>query len=735
MPFDEEDTRKVQTAVVGRSGSGWPVFLPYDHYDFDTFMRGRTREDFYCGVLLGGCGKKLTAKKYREKRCHFAHRPPVHCRRTANGESSADHLYIGQALQRWIRREGHKQATVAYPDLGSGPGGAVELRFASGARLIRVQMGRLPLQTWRQDRKRLDDLYTRRAHWAYGPDSGLAHNEVESQGHAIRFSCRTEGGTREVYVGTQLPDHAVEWATLSECRLTERGIATPSLARKPAPAPTTVSFPLAPGSIAFTSAVELPIPAGDATRLYEAYAQPLGSAVVQARILLPRQSAVLLPHLLYIVDGAARLAPPAATAHSGSTWLIRAESASLLARRTDPRWPDLRPPSPPAQPVTSPPGREPLTDEAAMVSLFRKKLEQIHCSHGIINWETLISHAGAAPSDFTPADRVRILVAVDSPRADGKPVLSARVKLAHDRPGPAPFFADVLAGLGLGRNLTDAKIDRIWRQAAHPEVRAEAPRHPTEEEENQLVGKLREHLVMVAKGRGVIKWGTLLKRQAVVAESVSSAARVRLLAAVDKPYQVGKPILSSLVKLDGQKTGPAPFFGEILAELGWKPDARTPTVAAAWLVERDRAYGADGHVVSPNAGMRSLHRLAGVSQKLGTDERRLVRAVRRTLIDAARRQVCVGWHTLAAAVGGQPGDFSVSDRLAVLAAVDRDAEVAGVMLSALVIGAGHTPVPYFNDILRSLGRPHGLRPIELGQVRKHEQARAFEAYREGGPRA
>lgn len=109
------------------------------------------------------------------------------------------------------------------------------------------------------------------------------------------------------------------------------------------PAPTTVSFPLAPGSIAFISAVELPIPAGDATRLYEACAQPLGSAVVQARILLPRQSAVLLPHLLYILDGAARLAPPAATALSGSTWLIRAESASLLARRTDPRWPDLRP--------------------------------------------------------------------------------------------------------------------------------------------------------------------------------------------------------------------------------------------------------------------------------------------------------------------------------------------------------------------------------------------------------
>lgn len=83
MSFEGDDTRKVQTAVVGRAESDWPVFLPYDHDDFDSFMRGRTRDDFYCGTLLGGCGKKLTAKRYLGKKCHFAHRPPVHCRRTA----------------------------------------------------------------------------------------------------------------------------------------------------------------------------------------------------------------------------------------------------------------------------------------------------------------------------------------------------------------------------------------------------------------------------------------------------------------------------------------------------------------------------------------------------------------------------------------------------------------------------------------------------------------------------
>ncbi|MGV9896979.1 hypothetical protein [Streptomyces tendae] len=145
MPSYEDDTRKVQTAVTGRPGSDQPVFLPFDHDDFDGFMRGRTRDDFYCGILLGGCGKQLTAKRYLHKKCHFAHRPPVHCRRTQTGEDSADHLYIGQALQRWLHRQGHEKVNVSYLDLGSGPGGAVEVRFGSGARLVRVQMGRMSL--------------------------------------------------------------------------------------------------------------------------------------------------------------------------------------------------------------------------------------------------------------------------------------------------------------------------------------------------------------------------------------------------------------------------------------------------------------------------------------------------------------------------------------------------------------------------------------------------------------
>ncbi|MFF4545969.1 hypothetical protein ACFY1J_17260 [Streptomyces sp. NPDC001406] len=38
------------------------------------------------------------------------------------------------------------------------------------------------------------------------------------------------------------------------------------------------------------------------------------------------------------------------------------------------------------------------------------------------------------------------------------------------------------------------------------------------------------------------------------------------------------------------------------------------------------------------------------------------------------------------------------------------------------------PVPYFAEILKRLGRPHSSLPIELGRIRKVEQARAFAAY-------
>ncbi|NBM19585.1 competence protein CoiA family protein [Streptomyces sp. GC420] len=766
-PTSEEDTRKVQTAVIGQAESDWPVFLPYDHDDFDRFMRGRTRDDFYCGVLLGGCGKKLTPKRYTEKKCHFAHRPPVHCRRTETGEASADHLYIGQALRRWLLRQGYQDPEVTYLDPGSVHGGAVEVRFGQGrSRLVRVQLARLSVREWQETRERLADRHTY-VHWAYGPYCGLSHNEVDAAGHAIRISCRTEGDTREVYVGTQYPDNSLAWSALTECHLSDKGIITPRLEAEPTATstPTPVAFPLAPGTIAFGAATELPAPAPEsdtpAVRLYDVDLQPLGSAAVRARITLPHDHPAPSPHQLHVIYSSAHLLPLADAAPSEPVWLIRADGASPLPQQTDPRWPDLRskpvPPEPPAVPTqaaptttepTSAPAPLPL-GEAETLRLLRSKLALVARGRGLINWETLISHAGAAPGDITPHERVRLLIAVDHPRADGKPVLSVLVKPSFAPDAPAPYFADVLAGLGWRSDLTEAKVAEIWERerrtayalAQNQNESVAEPQQPPSTlmekratrlwDDAQLVGRIREHLNLVANGRSRIKWKTLLNRQGIAPSTVSARDQVRLLAAVDKPYVPNRGLLSALVKADDQAApGPAPFFGDVLTELGWKPDTTTPTVGAAWQAALDRAYARGGRSAptaksSPAVPPATEDRVRW--GKLGTTKAAVVVAVRHALIDAARRQVCVGWHTLAAAAGLKPSDLSDKAREAILVAVDSP-PTYGVLLSSLVVASEHTPVPYFDAILKRLGRPHGLRPIELGQVRKTEQARAFAAY-------
>lgn len=760
-PTSEEDTRKVQTAVIGQAESDWPVFLPYDHDDFDRFMRGRTRDDFYCGVLLGGCGRKLTPKRYTEKKCHFAHRPPVHCRRTETGEASADHLYIGQALRRWLLRQGHQDAEVTYLDPGSVHGGAVEVRFGQGgSRLVRVQLARLSFREWQETRERLADRHTH-VHWAYGPYCGLSHNEVDASGHAIRISCRTEGETREVYVGTQYPDNSLAWSTLTECRLSNEGIITPRLdaeppaSDSPVPAPAPVAFPLAPGTIAFTAATELPAlhpdPDDTPVRLYEADLQPLGSAVVRARIALPHAHPAPPPHQLHVIYSSAHLLPLTEAALSEPAWLIRADGASPLPQQTDSRWPDLRPASPPPESHQPAPKTTEATGstlrllplgEAETLRIFRSKLELVARARALVNWETLVSHAGAATVDITPEERVRLLVAVDHPRADGKPVLSALVKPALAPAAPAPYFADVLAGLGWRSDLSEAKVVEIWERerktayglAESTPTRQLPPARLTEAKastahvlnEARLVARLREHLELVAKGHGIIKWSTLLKKQHVSPSTLSDKDRVRLLAAVDRSYVPGRRLLSALVKADGQTPGPAPFFGDVLTELGWKPDAATPTVEAAWRASVGRA-DVRGTQAVPVARTAPTEEDRVHWGKLGTTKAAVVVAVRRALIDAARRQVCVGWHTLAAAAGLKPTDLTDRAREAILVSVDNP-PTYGVLLSSLVVASEHTPVPYFDAILKRLGRPHGLRPIELGQVRKTEQARVFAAY-------
>ncbi|MFF3084544.1 competence protein CoiA family protein [Streptomyces nojiriensis] len=617
-PFpDEEDTRKVQTAVVGRAGSDDPVFLPYDHDEFDLFMRGRSRDDFYCGTLLGGCGKKLSAKRYTEKKCHFAHRPPVHCRRIANGESSADHLYIGQALTRWLLGQNHRQAKASYRTVKDRPGGTVDFRLSGGLQLIRVQLARLGLHPWRQE---AEDLARGADHveWLFGPDSMLAFDRVESHGYAIRVECRTAGVTREVRIGTQLAGNTIEWATLEKCILTRQGIITPSLVstargivpRGPAGAPASstppLSFLLADDTVAFTGAVpraEVKSPAGPSDSVYDADIQPLGSAVTRARIVLPHASTPPNPSRVYLLREQVTLTPVDGPTADTPAWLLTAARTRRLDAREAAAWNGLKPPQPvPAAagplPVEPPPAR-PRLDDRDIVASFRETLERAARAHVRITWSELVGSARVTPQQFTSEHRCRLLIALDFPHAQDKPVLSS---LLGNENGEVPsFFAAVLTGLGWAPGLPEnlvRQINETERRRAYelfggspvtapptpsaspattrpqpvpeprqPQSRSQAASvkltSPTGLPALQLVLALREHLKAVARnGADDITWRQLSANTGFDFDALSDERRAHLLFRVDEPLKRHDLMYAALLVTDDGK--PLPYFPEIL---------------------------------------------------------------------------------------------------------------------------------------------------------------------------
>ncbi|MEZ3178685.1 hypothetical protein KYY02_08200 [Streptomyces pimonensis] len=238
MPLsaEEEDTRKVQTAVAGSPGADHPVYLPMDAAAYDRFIREYPAREFYCGTLLGGCGKKLSARKYRDKKCHFAHVVSGRCRRVSTNEASADHLYIGRALAAWMKKQKYRNVQVRYKQRGQKVREVVDLLYTRDGsplrHLVRVQLARGSKTEW----ERADaELHGRWAdvEWMFGPDSMLANWQMDRQGYAIRVQCRPEGITRVVDVGVQFPDAPVEWVPLSKCRMTAYGLQAPGLELTP----------------------------------------------------------------------------------------------------------------------------------------------------------------------------------------------------------------------------------------------------------------------------------------------------------------------------------------------------------------------------------------------------------------------------------------------------------------------------------------------------------------------
>ncbi|MFE0384527.1 hypothetical protein ACFW1F_10640 [Streptomyces bungoensis] len=234
------DGRLVQTAVIGGPNSGRAIILPTDADELTRWRRRHPAYTYWCGTQLGGCGNELSDRLYRDKVCHFAHRPHTSCHRTATGAASADHLFIKDDLAAWAGRNRLKGRATSR-DLGSGPGDAVDFRVGAARQHVRFQFSRLTHAEWHRDRQRLSGE-TATLDWVFGP--GAAQPETmeelyDEYGYLLRFRFETHGAVRRIRLRAEDPRRSTDWVPLDACAMTPEGLRVPGAQprRRPGPGP------------------------------------------------------------------------------------------------------------------------------------------------------------------------------------------------------------------------------------------------------------------------------------------------------------------------------------------------------------------------------------------------------------------------------------------------------------------------------------------------------------------
>ncbi|MET7883978.1 hypothetical protein [Streptomyces avermitilis] len=224
------DGRLVQTAVIGSRSSGRAIILPTDADELTRWRRRHPAYSYWCGTQLGGCGNELSDRLYRDKVCHFAHRPHTSCHRTATGAASADHLFIKDDLAAWAGRNRLKGRATSR-DLGSGPGDAVDFRVGAARQHVRFQFSRLAHAEWHQARQRLAGE-SATLDWVFGP--GTAQPETmeelyDEYGYLLRFRFETHGAVRRIRLRAEDPRRSTDWVPLDACAMTPGGLRVPGV--------------------------------------------------------------------------------------------------------------------------------------------------------------------------------------------------------------------------------------------------------------------------------------------------------------------------------------------------------------------------------------------------------------------------------------------------------------------------------------------------------------------------
>ncbi|GGS29015.1 hypothetical protein GCM10010285_04290 [Streptomyces pseudogriseolus] len=212
-------------ARVRRGGQG------VGQIDTRLFLRQFGWDDFWCGTLLGGCGRPLRPKRYVTRVCHFAHEANPgrdECHRTTHSADSADHLFIKAHATRWLAAHGH-EVRGELRTLGHCHGDAVDFRLPRTDMFLRFELHSEDYRTWR---KAADSLGAKegRIEWVCGQGDHLARDMLARRGYALLVRCETEGNDRRVYIGTLTDGRETAWEPLvDQCRMTDKGLVTPTL--------------------------------------------------------------------------------------------------------------------------------------------------------------------------------------------------------------------------------------------------------------------------------------------------------------------------------------------------------------------------------------------------------------------------------------------------------------------------------------------------------------------------
>ncbi|MGW3303988.1 zinc finger domain-containing protein [Streptomyces rubiginosohelvolus] len=214
----KRDKRQIQTAVLGSADSEEPLVLPLEAIELGAFRAVHENDSFWCGLLLGGCGGRLTTKLYTDRVCHFAHHPGHNCGRQSRSVNSADHLYVKAAAIRWLRTHG-TQAEIDFAQQDGSPLGSV----------VDIQL------THKKLRVHLDQGVAPQWDGEVEPVLGLSvpvdSDTLIKRWYVNRIRLDSDGTSRRVRIGTEAFARPVEWFSLDECEVTERGLSTPAVER------------------------------------------------------------------------------------------------------------------------------------------------------------------------------------------------------------------------------------------------------------------------------------------------------------------------------------------------------------------------------------------------------------------------------------------------------------------------------------------------------------------------